>query len=493
MIPPERTVAIIGRPNVGKSRLFNRLVGKRLAIVHDMPGVTRDLASAEVEGEYTLLDTGGIGMKPEMTPQMIHEATEEQVDFAVQAASIVVFVADGIEGLTAIDEELANKFRRYGKLVILVVNKIDKGSAAKNLDDFFKLGLGDPYPLSAEHGQGVDALHSAILKGLGPYEPEIGQEERVRRIRICLCGRPNVGKSSLGNKLLHAPRLIVSEVAGTTRDAIETDLDYTDSDGTELHFRLMDTAGVKPRRKLGSSLDYFSGLRTSKAIEQTDIAFLILDAMTGVTKHDKTLAGEILKHGKGLVIVVNKWDLALEQFRDQPVRGYDNERAFREAFAEAIDKELFFLPKSPILFVSAKSGFKVESMLKAARAVDTTAGMQLPTGALNKTLGNLMEKQAPRVVGKRRFKVYYSVHVGRRPFTIRMFCNREEQLDDGYRRYLETGLRAAFRLEGCPIRLDLVGKPQENPYHTPPAPGKDRKGKNTLDKHRGKKKFPYSP
>lgn len=485
MIPSERTVAIVGRPNVGKSRLFNRLVGRRVAIVHDMPGVTRDLASAEVDDEYNLLDTGGIGMKPEMTPQMIHDATEEQVDFAIQAAAIIVFVTDGIEGLTTIDEELAEKFRRYGKPVVLVVNKIDKGSAIKNLDDFFKLGLGNPYAISAEHGQGVDELHDAVTEKLGPYKAEEPQwEKRSRRIRICLCGRPNVGKSSLGNRLLKAPRLIVSEVAGTTRDAIETDLDYTDSDGTELNFRLMDTAGVKPRRKLGSSLDYFSGLRTSNAIERTDVAFLVLDAMTGVAKHDKTLAGEILKHGKSLVIVVNKWDLALEQFKDQPVRGYETEREFREAFVEAIDKEMFFLPKSPILFVSAKSGFKVESLLKAARAVDTTAGLQLPTGPLNKTLGKLMERQAPRIVGGRRFKVYYSVHVGSRPITIKMFCNREEQLDDRYRRYLETGLREAFLLEGCPIRIDLVGKPQDNPYHTPLAPGKDKKAKNTLDKHR---------
>ncbi|WOO41399.1 ribosome biogenesis GTPase Der [Rubellicoccus peritrichatus] len=490
MIPPERTVAIVGRPNVGKSRLFNRLVGKRMAIVHDMPGVTRDLASAEVEDNYNLLDTGGIGMKPEMTPQMIHDATEEQVDFAVQAASVIVFVTDGIEGLTVIDEELAKQFRRYGKPVVLVVNKIDKQSAVRNLDDFFKLGLGDPQAISAEHGDGVDVLHEVIVSQMPPYKPPFYSKKEERRIRICLCGRPNVGKSSLGNRLLKAPRLIVSEVAGTTRDAIETDLDYTDSDGTELKFRLMDTAGVKPRRKLGSSLDYFSGLRTSGAIERTDIAFLVLDAMTGVTKHDKTLAGEVLKFGKGLVIVVNKWDLALEQFREQPVRGYETEKEFREAFAEAVDKELFFLPKSPILFVSAVSGFKVESILKAARTVDVTSGLQLPTGALNKTLSKLMDKQAPRIVGKKRFKVYYSVHVSSRPITIRMFCNREEQLDDRYRRYLETGLREAFQLEGCPIRLDLVGKPQDsNPYHTPLAPGKDRKAKNTLDKHsRGKKR-----
>lgn len=484
MIPPERTVALVGRPNVGKSRLFNRLVGRRVAIVHDMPGVTRDLASAEVARNYTLLDTGGIGMKPEMTPAMIHEATEEQVDFAIQAASLVIFVTDGIEGLSVIDRELADKLRRHGKPVLLAVNKMDKPSAARNLNDFYQLGFGDPLPVSAEHGEGTDILHEKILKGLGPYAPPRKTDaEKQRRVRLCLCGRPNVGKSSLGNRLLKAPRLIVSEVAGTTRDAIETDLDYTDDDGTLLPFRLIDTAGVKPRRKLGSSLDYFSGLRTTDAIARTDVAFLIIDAMTGVAKHDKTLAGEILAAGKSLVIVVNKWDLAQEQFAEEMVSGYDSEKEFRLAFIEAVRKELFFLPESPVLFVSAKSGFQVESLLKAARAVDTTAGMPLPTGLLNAALRRLLERNTARVVGGRRFKIYYAVHIANRPFVIRIFCNREEQFDDGYRRYLESNLRQEFRLEGCPIRFELVGKPKDNPYYEPAPPGRDKSARNTLNKH----------
>lgn len=484
MIPPERTVALVGRPNVGKSRLFNRLVGRRVAIVHDMPGVTRDIASAEVDRNFTLLDTGGIGMKPEMTPQLIHDATEEQVDFALRAASLILFVCDGGEGVTATDHELADYFRKSGKKVLLVVNKVDKPSSRNKRDDFYGLGLGEPFGVSAEHGQGFDALYDGIIKELGPYRPEPKKPDAARRIKICLCGRPNVGKSSLGNRLLDSSRLIVSELAGTTRDAIETDLDLTAEDGQPLLFRLIDTAGVKPRRKLGSSLDYFSGLRTSTAITHTDVAFLVLDALTGVTKHDKTLAGEILEAGCGLVVVVNKWDLALESFRNDPMRGYESEKDFRDAYREAIENELFFLPRSPMLFVSAQTGFQVESLLTNAHAVDATAGMTLPTGALNQCISKLMAKQPPRLDGGRRFKVYYSVLVSNRPFVIKLFCNRAERLDDSYRRYLETGLRAHFRLDGCPIILQLAGKSDDNPYHTPRAPGRDPRAKNTLDKHR---------
>lgn len=489
MIPPERNVALVGRPNVGKSRLFNRLARRRIAIVHDQPGVTRDLATAEIERQYTLLDTGGIGMKPEMTPQMIHDATEEQVGFALAAAGVVVFVVDGIEGLTPIDRELADKFRRSGRPVLLVVNKMDKPSAQKKFNDFYELGFGDPIGLSAEHGQGADELHAAILEKLGPYKPPFfDKEAKKRRIKICLCGKPNVGKSSLGNALLKAPRLIVSEVAGTTRDAIELDLDYPASGpGTQpgelWRFKMVDTAGVKPRRKIGSSLDYFSGLRTEGAIQRTDVALLVLDALTGVGKHDKTLAGEILEAGKGLVIVVNKWDLALEKFRAEPLRGYETENEFRQAFIDAVRQELFFLPESPVLFVSAKSGFQVESLLTAAREVDATMESPLPTGPLNNCLQKLQERQTPRVVGGRRFKIYYATQTSTRPVTLKFFCNRAEQLEDSYRRYLEAGLRDAFGLRGCPLRFDLAGKSEENPYYKPSDPGKDKHAVNTLSKH----------
>ncbi|WP_309381448.1 ribosome biogenesis GTPase Der [Cerasicoccus frondis] len=476
---PTRTVALVGRPNVGKSRLFNRILGKRIAIVHDMPGVTRDLAMAEVDENFLLIDTGGIGIKPEMTPAAIHDATEEQVDLAIEAAELVLFVLEGPEGVTAIDIDIADKLRRSGKQVMTVVNKIDN-MREHSYADFHKLGFRDVMGVSAEHGQGARELFDSICEFLGP-KPEKEVVDEGRRIKICLCGRPNVGKSSLGNALLKAPRLIVSDIAGTTRDAIEHELDYTSRTGEKWNFRLIDTAGMKPNRKLGSSLDYFSNLRSSGAIERTDVAFLVLDALTGVAKHDKKIAGDIAEAGVGLVVVVNKWDLALEQWKENPLRGYDSEKEFRKAFADAVREELFFLPDSPILFTSAKTGYNIEEILKSGVMVDTTLGLELPTAKVNKTLTDLLERQKPKIVQGRRFKVYYGLQVASRPFKIRLFCNREEKLDDSYLRYLENGFHKAFRLEGCPVRFDLRGKSDKNPYYTPNT--SPNKGHNTLNKH----------
>lgn len=481
-----RSVALVGRPNVGKSRLFNRLVGRRIAIVHDMPGVTRDLAMAEVGDSYLLMDTGGIGMKPKMTPEAIHSATEEQVDFALQAAAVVLFVTEGPEGITPVDQELADKLRRYGKKVIVVANKMDRRADQAALGDFHQLGFDGVAYVSAEHGSGCDELHRAIMAILGPVPaptPEQKAASLEKRTRICLCGRPNVGKSSLGNALLKAPRLIVSDISGTTRDAIEHALDYTDKSGQDWHFTLVDTAGMKPNRKLGSSLDYFSNLRSQTAIESSDVAFLILDATAGVGKHDKKIAGEIMEAGIGLVVVVNKWDLALQLFREDPIPGYENEKDFRRKFIDAVREELFFLPDSPVIFTSALTGYQVETILQTAVSIDTTQGMKLPTGKVNQTVRDLLERQQARVVGGKRFKAYYAVQVGNRPFRIRLFCNRAEKLEESYERYLQNGFQDAFRLDGCPVRFELVGKPEENPYYKPNE--SLNRGRNALTKHLG--------
>lgn len=481
-----RSVALVGRPNVGKSRLFNRLVGRRIAIVHDMPGVTRDLALAQVGESYLLMDTGGIGMKPEMTPTAIHEATEEQVDFALQAAALVLFVMEGPEGVTPVDQELTAKLRRYGKKVIVVANKMDRRADQAAVGDFQQLGFDGVVYVSAEHGTGCDDLHDKILDILGPVPrktPEERAASREKRTRICLCGRPNVGKSSLGNALLREPRLIVSDISGTTRDAIEHALDYTAKSGETWHFTLVDTAGMKPNRKLGSSLDYFSNLRSQTAIDSSDVAFLILDATTGVTKHDKKIAGEIMTSGIGLVVVVNKWDLALKLFKEDPIPGYENEKDFRRKFIDAVREELFFLPDSPVIFTSALTGYQVDTILQTAVSVDTTLGMKLPTGKVNQVVRDLLERQQARVVGGKRFKAYYAVHIGNRPFRIRLFCNRAEKLEESYERYLQNGFQAAFRLDGCPVRFELVGKPEENPYYKPST--SLNKGRSALSKHIG--------
>jgi GTP-binding protein len=491
MIDPSRTVALVGRPNVGKSRLFNRLCGRRLSIVHDMPGVTRDLISAEVRDDYVLLDTGGIGMELEMTPKKISTAAEEQVDFAINAAKVILFVVDVRAGITSLDEIVAEKLRRYGKQVILVANKVDSETEEADADEFSRLGLGQAFPVSAEHGRGITDLNEAIDGLLGPV-PEGSEGDRDKRIRISLLGRPNVGKSSIGNRLLNSNRLIVSDVPGTTRDSVELDLDYKHPDGELLKFRLADTAGLRMKRKVDSPVEYFSGVRTQHALERSDVVFLVIDAMDGVTKQDQALAGEILDAGKALVVVVNKWDLIIERWDREPVDGYKNLKHFLKTYEESLRKEMFFLPDPPVLFVSAMTGFKIESLLETAASVEATLDLKLPTGRLNSLIERLFEERSPKLIGTKRFKVFYAVQVGSRPLKLRLYCNRVERLDPGYRRYLEKAIIHEFQLGGCPVRFDLVGKDRryEEGEGETPAPRLSRDAQDAIRKKKqGDKAF----
>ena len=459
MIDPSRTVALVGRPNVGKSRLFNRLCGRRLSIVHDMPGVTRDLISAEVSDDFVLLDTGGLGMELEMTPKKIATAAEEQVDFAIQASSVILFVVDVRMGITALDEIVAEKLRRYGKEVILVANKADLEENEDDIYEFISLGLGDAVPVSAEHGRGMHGLLDTIKAKLGEKpEADASASDDPKRIRISLMGRPNVGKSSIGNRLLNSKRLIVSDVAGTTRDSVELDLDYAHKDGETLKFRLADTAGLRTKTKVDSPVEFFSSVRTQHAMENSDVVFLVIDAVDGVTKQDQALAGAVLDAGRALVIVVNKWDLIIQQWEREPIEGFRSLKHFLESYEKSLRKEMFFLPDPPVLFVSAETGFRIESMLETAASIEATLAMKIPTGKLNSLIESLFEARSPKVVGTKRFKVFYGVQTGSRPLRIRFFCNRIERLDPGYRRYLEKAIIHEFRLSGCPVRFDLVGK-----------------------------------
>ncbi len=462
MVNPDRIVALVGRPNVGKSRLFNRLAGARISIVHDQPGVTRDLVTAEIDGDYTLMDTGGIGLTPEQTPEAIASAAEDQVEFAIQAASVVLFVTDGRTDLTPLDERIAEKFRGIGIRPVLVVNKMDNDEVDESIDygPFVRLGFGDPFLLSAEHGRNVDALRAEILSQLGPA-PERDKSGEDRRLPISFIGRPNVGKSSLANALLDSERLIVSDVPGTTRDAVSLNLDYNhDASGETWRFQLMDTAGLRTKKKVSHSVEYFSTVRTQDSIERSEVVYLVLDARDGVARQDQRLAGEVLEMGKPLVILVNKWDYALESFQAGEMEAYADEHAFRKSYAAAIRRELFFLPKSPILFVSAKTGLALETILKTARDLDQVIEKEIPTGELNRTLQQLMEKRSPKMTGRKRFKVFYAVQTGKRPVKIRLFCNQKQRLEEPYRRYLEHGVMDKFDLDGCPILFDLVGKEQ---------------------------------
>ena len=457
---PSRTVAIVGRPNVGKSRLFNRLCGRRLSIVHDMPGVTRDIVSAEVNDDFLLPDTGGLGMELEMTPKKIAQAAEEQVEFAIRASAVVLFVVDIRHGISALDEIVADKLRRHNKKIILVANKADfSESAIDNIFEFIRLGLGEALPVSAEHGRGIMDLLDAIQMKLGEFSESAETiSSEPRRIRISLLGRPNVGKSSLGNRLLNSSRLIVSDVPGTTRDSVELDLDYTHKDGEQLKFRLADTAGLRTKAKVDSPVEYFSSVRSLHAMERSDVVFLVIDAVKGVTKQDQALAGEVLDAGRALIVIVNKWDLIIQQWEQEPIEGFRSLKHFQESYEKSLRKEMFFLPDPPVLFVSAETGFRIESILEGAAAVSATLDMKIPTGKLNALINLLFEARAPKLVGIKRFKVFYAVQIDSRPLKIRLFCNRVERLDPSYRRYLEKAIIHEFRLSGCPVRFDLVGK-----------------------------------
>jgi GTPase len=457
-----RIVAIVGRPNVGKSRLFNRLARKRISIVHDQPGVTRDVISTEIEeGRYTLLDTGGIGYKGVDTPAALTKASEQQVDFAIATASLILFVVDGLAGLSALDERIAQMLRKSKKQVRLVVNKADFGEEKVAMDEVFRLGLGEPLFISAEHGRGETDLRAAILEVLGSVPEEQPAATKTAKDPLCICfiGRPNVGKSSLSNRLLKSDRLIVSDVPGTTRDAIELPFEFKGRDGKLYPFRLIDTAGIKAATKLASPVEYFSRLRSLDAIKNTDVVFLVLDALEGVTQQDKAIAGEAIKEGKPIVIVVNKWDLVQKAFKAQGgFAPYESERDYREKYEKALFDRLFFTPGSPLIFVSAMNGYEIDRMLNAAVKLNRTLDKKLPTAKLNQALGFLAERTPPPAIGGRRFRVYYATQTGNRPFRIRLFCNREEKLAESYRRYLEAGLVDEFDLKGCPIYFELVGK-----------------------------------
>ncbi|PTX94227.1 ribosome biogenesis GTPase Der [Opitutus sp. ER46] len=469
----QRIVAIVGRPNVGKSRLFNRLARRRISIVHDQPGVTRDVISTEIEeGQYTLLDTGGIGYKGVDTPAALTKASEQQVDFAMATATVILFVVDGLSGLSGLDERIAQSLRRSKKKVLLVVNKADFDDDKIALDEAYRLGLGEPLRVSAEHGRGEAELRDAIAAALGPV-PEEASDAAVKTAKdplcICFIGRPNVGKSSLSNRLLRSDRLIVSDVPGTTRDAIELPFEFEGRDGRMYPFRLIDTAGIKAAAKLASPVEYFSRLRSFDAIKKTDVVFLVLDALEGVTQQDKAIAGEAIKEGKPIVIVVNKWDLVQKAFKEQGgFEPYESERDYREKYEHALFQHLFFTPGSPVIFVSAMNGYEVDRMLNAAVKLNRVLDKKLPTAKLNQQLAFLTERTPPPSVGSQRFRVYYGTQTGNRPFRIRLFCNREEKLTESYRRYLEAGLVEEFGLAGCPIYFDLVGKPRRE--HEPTRP-----------------------
>ena len=393
---------------------------------------------------------------------------------------------DGIDGITALDVKIAQMLRKSKKSVLLVVNKADFDESKVDVAETYRLGLGEPLFISAEHGRGEADLRDAVLAEIGP-EPEIFDATKTAAdpLMVCFIGRPNVGKSSLGNRLLKDDRLIVSATAGTTRDAVELPFRFKTRYKRMIDFRLIDTAGIKAATKLASPVEYFARLRALEAIQRADVIFMVLDALDGVTQQDKAIAGEAVKEHKPIIVLVNKWDLVLKAFadRDEKLAVYKSERDYRVKYEKALFDRLFFTPGSPVIFVSALSRFEIARMLNSAAKINKQLDTKIPTARLNALMERLVQKMPPPAIGGRRFKIYYVTQVGNRPFRLKIFCNREERLPDNYRRYLESNIVEEFDLHGCPMVFHLVGK-ERHKDRGGHGPLRTRKDKPTEDQER---------
>ena len=438
-------VAIVGRPNVGKSTFFNKMAGKRISIVEDVPGVTRDRLYADVEWlghPFTLIDTGGIDPHSE---DALFSQMREQAQIAIDTADVICFFTDARDGLTADDRDVAVMLRKTKKPVILVVNKIDYPGLENHLYEFYELGLGDPAGISSVNMLGFGDLLDRIIHCFPKSEADTAEEEDPV-IQLAIVGRPNVGKSSLTNRLLGEKRTMVSEIAGTTRDAIDTL--FTDAEGQK--YNIIDTAGIRRKRSIEEqSLERYSVLRSIAAIRRCDVALLMLDAADGVTEQDTKIAGLIQEEGKAVILVVNKWD------------AQEKETGTLEKTRKQILNDLKFMDYAPVLFISAATGQRTHTVLPAVRAAYETAGRRITTGVLNDVLNEAMNAFPPPIHGGRKLKIYYATQGGTRPPAFVLFVNDEELMGFSYQRYLENYFRKTFELTGTPIRWILRQKTRE--------------------------------
>jgi GTP-binding protein len=450
---PIPILAIVGRPNVGKSALFNRVARRRIAIVHEESGVTRDRVSATAKwGDKTfeVVDTGGIAfMDDEKTSDMMAAATRRQAEIAIEMAHVVILVVDVTAGVAPLDIEIARKLRASGKPVFLAVNKVDNEMRERNVAEFTELGLEKLFPIAAIHGLGVAAL---IDEATEPFATSLA-EEAVGPTRIAIVGRPNVGKSSLINSIFKGERTIVSEIPGTTRDSIDVPFKHQDKS-----YMLIDTAGLRHRRKIRSSVDQFGLMRAERSLRECDVAVLVLDAMDGVTKQDKNIAGQICEAARGCVILVNKWDLAAEEERKgkgMEKHGRKKKKTFREEYLDALRRELFFLDWASVLFVSAKTGQAVNDLFGEIELVEQEMEKRVDTPQLNKVLSRAIESYQPPFIHGKRFKIFYAFQKSRRPPTLTLFVNDVHSLTPHYQRFLIDKIRAVWGFRGCPVRLEL--------------------------------------
>jgi GTPase len=478
-------IAIVGRPNVGKSALFNRIVGKRIAIVHDEPGVTRDRISAEAEWcgrSFTLVDTGGIGLlRGEQAKDVLVQAAMQQVALAVEAASLIFLVVDGIEGLVPLDTEVAHRLRASGKPVLLVVNKVDTAKAESDADDFAVLGFNPVISVSAIHGLGIEPLMKTAMALLPPAEapplidstnPDgttVAAAGSVEPLKLAVVGRPNVGKSSLINALTQSERVIVTPIPGTTRDAVDVPFEV-ETDGHRQQYILIDTAGVRKERRIHDSIEFFSLKRTEDSIARCDIVVFVLDATEGILEQDKKIADKIVAERKACLVLVNKWDLVAEDLAERRAvtrnsakskprpEGTPRPLTTLAEFAGWVQEKLFFLSYAPVIFTSAKSGLNRDRLLEAVRYVAAQLRQKIPTALLNRTLRATIEHRQPVSATGHRLTFYYATQVKQSPPTFLLFVNRDELFSASYAKYITEEMRRAFGFEGCP--LVLVAKPR---------------------------------
>jgi len=434
----KRIVAIVGRPNVGKSAMFNRIIGRRLSIVHEEAGVTRDRVSSEaIWGEQTfeLIDTGGLGfIDKENTRDSIEHNLREQALTAIEDATVIIFAVDITAGVTPLDREVARLLHASNRHVLMAANKADTEAVDRLADEFLSLGF-PVYPVAALHNRGFDVLIDHVVNNL----PEETAIEKKESLKVAVVGKPNAGKSSFINRLIQSNRLVVSEVPGTTRDSVE--IPFTLGSGvSSRHYVLIDTAGLRHIRRQSNAVEKFSVMRSQDSIEAADVVVLMMDAEVGPTDQDKKISDIIMEARKGCIIVINKWDLA-------------EGRVKQDEYEKALRRTLPFLSFAPIVFISAVSGLNVKKCLRTIDVIAANIDTTLTTGTLNRVLHKATERLQAPMVGQKRFKLYYATQIGTRPIRINIFANEPRALSKPYRTYLLNQLRSAYGLEGAPLVL----------------------------------------
>lgn len=430
-------VSIIGTPNVGKSTLFNKIVGRKISITEDTPGVTRDriYSDAEWQGrKFLLVDTGGLDMKDQ---DIFMSSIKAQADIALDMSDVIIFLTDGINGVSSTDREIATYLRKTNKKVILAVNKFDAGAARDNYYDFFELGIGSPIGVSSEHGTGVGDLLDEVVEGFQIAEDDLDDD----KIRVTFIGKPNVGKSSLINNILGEERVIVTNIAGTTRDAIDSNFNFKDEE-----FVLVDTAGLRKKKKIDEKVERYSVIRTLTAIERSSVCVLVIDAEEGVSEQDAKIVGYAHDNNKGIIIAVNKWDLI------------EKDNKTMRQFEHSIRERLPFMNYSPIIFISAKTGQRVEKLLDIVSLVNNNYNHRIQTGVLNDILNRAVLANQPPSDKGRRGKLYYGTQVSVRPPKFVLHVNDSELFHFSYVRYIENQIRESFPFTGVQIIINLKNR-----------------------------------